>query len=292
MATTYSWKQPDQAEAVRLYEPHRIIEGAVEGARRNEMIRGFSIAAVLVGCLAAAPGLLAQNPVGGDTAATDKNKPAGDAQKPSGGASQPGANPFPDDTSSVPVLPSTTTPALPEGTYDGTEADAISRTVPLPGEDTDPVRSPDDLAPAASSAQEADSSSSLKNIESLLPPPDSDQPEKKRKHAAKEPSHQEAAASDIDVGNYYLDRKNWKAALSRFESAMVLDPENPEVYWGMAEAERNLGQFANAREHYEKLLDYDPDGKHGKQARKALKDPAMTAAQSPGLGQSLPVAPR
>ena len=165
----------------------------------------------------------------------------------------------------------------------------------LPGEDTDPVRSPDDPAPAEGSAQGDDSSSSLKNIDSLLPAPDSAEPDKRKRHGAKEKevedTHQETAKSDIEVGSYYLDQKNWKAALSRFESAMVLDPEEPEVYWGMAEAERNLGQFAKAREHYEKLLEYDPDGKHGKQVRKTLKDPSLAAASNPGPGKA-PIAPQ
>jgi len=41
-------------------------------------------------------------------------------------------------------------------------------------------------------------------------------------------NHEEAATEDINVGGYYLQTKNWKAALSRFESALVLDPENPK----------------------------------------------------------------
>jgi tetratricopeptide (TPR) repeat protein len=61
---------------------------------------------------------------------------------------------------------------------------------------------------------------------------------------------------------------------------MVLDPENPEVYWGLAEAERHLGDFARAKENYLKLLDYDPDGPHGKQARKELNDPALANARN------------
>ena len=32
----------------------------------------------------------------------------------------------------------------------------------------------------------------------------------------------ETAKEDISVGKYYLDQKNWKAALSRFQSALVL----------------------------------------------------------------------
>jgi tetratricopeptide (TPR) repeat protein len=234
------------------------------------MKRFFPVALVLAGCLAAAPRLLAQAP------ATDngQSKPATDSQQPAP-ASQPSANPFPEDTSTVPVMPSKATPELPEGTYNGAE----NAPLPLPGEDLDPVRSPDDPAPAPTSGAEADSSSSLAGIDTLLPKPDDDQPGKKRKLAVKEPTHQEASSKDIEVGNYYLQTKNWKAARSRFESAMVLDPENPDVYWGMAEAEHHLGDFANAKAHYLKLLDYDPDGPHGKQARKELKDPALANAK-------------
>jgi tetratricopeptide (TPR) repeat protein len=235
------------------------------------MRRFFPVALVFSGCLMAAPLWLAQAPVAGDTA-TGQNKPAGEGQQPA--ASQSSTNPFPEDTSTVPVMPSKAAPDLPEGTYNGAE----NAPLPLSDEDLDPVRSPDDPAPAASGTE--DSSSSLAGLEKLLPKPEDDQPSKKRKLLVKEPTHQEASSKDIEVGDYYLQTKNWKAALSRFESAMVLDPENPEVYWGLAEAEHHLGDFANARAHYLKLLDYDPDGPHGKQARKELKDPAIVHAQN------------
>jgi hypothetical protein len=165
-----------------------------------------------------------------------------------------------------------------EGTYRGDEYGLSGGRVALPGDDLDPVRSPDDPIPAAGSGQQEDSSSSLSGLDKLLPKPDDDQADKKKKKE-KEPTHQEAATEDINVGGYYLDKKNWKAAFSRFQSALVLDPENPEVYWGLAEAERQLGDLASARAHYEKVLEYDPDGPHGKQARKALKDPAIANAK-------------
>lgn len=256
------------------------------------MIRGLSIVLVLVSCLVAAPTLLAQSPAGGDKAPAEKNKPAPDTQKPAA-APQSSSNPFPEDVTSVPVMPSGKSPVLPEGTNYETRDGDVSSAAALPTEDFDPVRSPDDPAPAVANTSEGESSSSLKDIENLMPLPDTDQPGKKRRHAPKEePVHQETAKSDVDVGSYYLDRKNWRAALSRFQSALVLDPENPEVYWGMAEAERNLGQFAKAREHYEKLLEYDPDGKHGKQARKALKEPALAAAQNPPQSQGPSTTPQ
>jgi tetratricopeptide (TPR) repeat protein len=256
------------------------------------MIRLFAIATLLVIFLGASRAAQppAQNPSGADAAANGSKKPADDAQEPPATVPQSSANPFPEDTSSVPVMPTKDTPAAPGGSSDGTGAPAYNSFL-LPSDDTDPVRCPDD--PAPSTAEDEESSSSLKNVESILPPPDTEETQERHKKLSvtKQPSHQEVAKSDIDIGSYYLDRKNWRAALSRYESAMVLDPENPDVYWGLAEAERNLGQFAKAREHYGKLLDYDPEGKHAKQARKALKDPALADVRVPASGQSATVAP-
>jgi TolA-binding protein len=52
----------------------------------------------------------------------------------------------------------------------------------------------------------------------------------------------------------------------------VLDPENPDAFFGLAEAEFHMGDKVNAKAHYEKVLEYDPEGKHAKAARKALKE--------------------
>jgi len=249
---------------------------------------GFSIALAIAACLAAGPRLLAQAPAGTDPTAAGQNNSQNSGQKPATEAPQSGSNPFPEDTSTVPVMPSSATPALPDGTYNGAE----SAGVPLPGEDSDPVRSPDDPLPAAGNEQGTDSSSSTQGLDRLLPPPDDEQSNRKRKLVVKEPTHKEAGSKDIEVGGYYLQTRNWKAALSRFESAMVLDPENPEVYWGLAEAQHHLGDFANARANYLKLLDYDPDGPHGKEARKELKDPAIAKAQTTAPARPATEAPK
>ena len=241
------------------------------------MRRMVFVALLLAGWLAAAPRLPAQAPAGGDAAATGQSKPATGAPQPGKTSS---ANPFPEDTSTVPVMPTKTAPALPEGTFGAADAG-----LPLPGEDSDPVRSPDDPAPVAASGPEEDSSSSLTGLERLLPKPEDEESGKKRKLSVKEPTHQEAASKDIEVGGYYLDRKNWKAALSRFESAMVLDPENPEVYWGLAEADRHLGNLADARAYYQKVAEYDPDSRHGKEAIKTLKEPEIAHGKNPAPAQ-------
>ena len=248
------------------------LKGASKGRGKREMRRWFWVWAVLLGCMVFVSGVLAQAPASDVPGQTKPPVP-----KPAG--PQTGSNPFPVDTNSIPVLA-----AKPDGSeVEGDSSASFGRTA-LPDEDLDPVRSPDDEV-AAPSAMDSGSSSSLAGLDKLLPGPDDDEKDKdqketKRKLNVKEPSHKEAASKDIDVGGYYLETKNWKAAESRFESAMVLDPDNPEVFWGLAEAERHLGNFADARTHYQTVLIYDPDSKHGKDARKALKDPEIANAKA------------
>jgi Tetratricopeptide repeat len=237
------------------------------------MKRVFWIAICVAGCLMTGMLVSAQ-------AAPGQNTPANPAQKPAVTPPKQEANPFPEDTTNVPVMPSKDTSAVPQGTYSGGD-DVDSGRLPLPGNEMDPVRSPDDATPAADSGTDQSSSSSAAGIDKVLSGLDDDtQPQgKKRKLAVKEPEHQETSAEDIEVGKYEMDRKNWKAAMSRFESAMVLAPDEPEVYWGLAESERHLGNFAEARGYYQKVAEYDPDSKHGKEAIKALKDPEIANAK-------------
>jgi TolA-binding protein len=200
-----------------------------------------------------------------------QNKPA-QTQKPPAAA-----NPFPEDTNNVPVMPGANAPAAPN-------VPAGAPAASLPGGDVDPVRSPDDPPPDADSSTQGFSSSAA-GLDNVMPPPDADLGGRRGKRAAP-PEHQETAADDEKVGQYYLDAKNWRAALSRYESAVVLDPENPDVYWGLGEAQRHLGKFAEAKASYEKLVEYDPDSKHGKEARKILKsselaNPPAASAKRP-----------
>lgn len=226
--------------------------------------------------LLAMTGFLAGQAVYGQAAA-QPNKPA-ETQKQKPPAE---ANPFPEDTNNVPLMPGGNAPAA---TAPSANAAGFST---LPKDDVDPVRSPDDPVGDADSDSQGFSSSSS-GLENVMPPPDTDidtRHGKKGKGAAPAPDHQESAAEDEKVGAYYLDEKKWKAALSRYESAVVLDPENPEVYWGMGEAQRHLGKFGEAKAAYEKLIEYDPDSKHAKDAKKLLKSPELANAPTASAKQ-------
>ncbi|MGA7341282.1 MAG: tetratricopeptide repeat protein [Terracidiphilus sp.] len=249
----------------------------------------IAVALVAVCCLAAGPRLHAQAPADSKSNSNSKpnsnpasqSKPAAPAQTPASAPAQSNANAFPEDESSVPVLPSNNSPEVAPGTFDG----AVNGRVALPAGDIDPVQSPDD-SPAAGGV-DTGSSSSLSGMDSLTPVPDDEEPAKHGRKRGDDvvPEHHETAAEDENVGKYYLDSKDWRAALSRYESALVLDPDNPDVYWGLAESERHLGNYADARGNYLKVMEYDPDSKHAKEAKKALEEPELANAKSSSAPQ-------
>jgi Tetratricopeptide repeat len=230
--------------------------------------------ALLVACCVAA-GVCAQAPANGNSSNPPaKNKPTGNSQTPA--PSGTGANPFPEDESNVPVMPSRNTPDLPPPSVGGDES---GRAV-LPAGDIDPVRSPDDSGTAGSNSG---FSSSSTGIDSLAPGPNDGEQQRPRRGRKQQddviPEHHETAAEDENVGKYYLDNKDWRAALSRYQSALVLDPDNPDVYWGLAESEKHLGNFADARVNYEKVIEYDPGSRHAKDAKKTLQEPELANAK-------------
>lgn len=192
------------------------------------------------------------------------------------------ANPFPTDTTNVPVVPTGGEPAPPVPAAPSGEG---AGTTSLLKNDTDPVHSPDDPPPGSSSDSGFSSSLTGTNDVNI---PDEERPGKHGK--LQQPAiHQETAKEDEDVGAFELSRKNWKAALSRYQSALVTDPENPDVYWGIAEAQRGLGDFANAKANYQKVVDYDdPESKHSKEAKKLLKSPQLANAPAVSKNQGQP----
>jgi tetratricopeptide (TPR) repeat protein len=246
------------------------------------------IALLMACCVAAGPVVYAQSQPGSD--ANSGANPGATSSNSSGQKKQPAAqapadaNPFPGDESTVPVLSPKDTADVPADTSGSGNGHAA-----LPAGDVDPVQSPDDAAGGGDTQSASGFSSSDSGLGGLLPGPD-DQPQGKRgkRQGQVEPEHQETAKEDESVGKYYLDSKDWRAAMSRFQSAMVLDPDNPDVYWGLAESERHLGNYADARANYQKVMEYDPGSRHAKDAAKALKEPELANAKASATPQTAP----
>ncbi len=252
----------------------------VKAALAIAAILGCSVPARTQAANSASPPAQSQSKTQKQPAAPQQSTPQPASSSPSGSS----ANPFPEDESTVPVLPSANTPDVPQGnTKSAADQNLENWGTLFPAGDMDPVQSPDSSGGRA--GPQPGFSSSDSGVDSLLPPtgPDSDTDTSKKHGRGADDGlpkvHHESAAEDENVGKYYLDNKDWRAALSRYESALVLDPDNPDVYWGLAESQRHLGRFAEARANYLKVMEYDPGSRHAKDAKKALEEPELANAK-------------
>ncbi len=245
---------------------------------------GFTVALALAACMAC-PRIHAEAPAASQPSSSSQNsssqnksnqsksgqnKPVA-APQPSATQSQAEGNPFPGNTSSVPILPSG-----PNASLGGGYAPTYAPPPAFPSKDQDPVLSPDQSPPG--SGQQTGWSSSLTGLTDILPPPDNG-PHGKGHGAGYGQLPHPSAKQDVSVGNFYLSTGDWKGAMSRFESALVLDPQNSDVYWGLAVCYRHLGKYAEARANYLKVLEYTSDTRQYKKAAKALRDPQIANAK-------------
>jgi tetratricopeptide (TPR) repeat protein len=80
------------------------------------------------------------------------------------------------------------------------------------------------------------------------------------------------AKKDIDVGGFYLKKRDYKGALLRFKDATASDPTDVNAIFGLAETQRMLRNNAEAESNYQMYLAIVPNGPKAKQALKALKE--------------------
>ena len=78
------------------------------------------------------------------------------------------------------------------------------------------------------------------------------------------------AAKDIEVGDYYFKRKNYKGALERYKDALVYKPNDAVANFRLAECEEAMGNPSDAVQHYEAYLKILPEGPFAADAKKAL----------------------
>ena len=92
------------------------------------------------------------------------------------------------------------------------------------------------------------------------------------KTLSEEEQKTQQAAKDIDVGFYYLNEKNYRAAESRLKEATELKPDIPAAYIGLGQAQQKLGKTADARKSYEAYLQINPDSKDAEKVKKAMSE--------------------
>lgn len=78
------------------------------------------------------------------------------------------------------------------------------------------------------------------------------------------------AAHDIDVGETYLAGNNFDSARERFEEAQRLTPDNPLIWFRLAQSLQGMQRLDPARLYYKKYLEAQPKGKFAKNAKNAI----------------------
>jgi tetratricopeptide (TPR) repeat protein len=78
------------------------------------------------------------------------------------------------------------------------------------------------------------------------------------------------ALKNIEVGDFYFKRKNYKAALERYKGALDFKPGDAVATFRVAECEEKLGDKTDAKEFYEQYLKILPEGPYAKDARASL----------------------
>jgi tetratricopeptide (TPR) repeat protein len=79
------------------------------------------------------------------------------------------------------------------------------------------------------------------------------------------------AAKDIEIGDFYFKRKNYRAALERYKEALVYKPNDAIANFRLAECQEKTGKPGEAATYYEAYLKILPHGPLAPDAQKALE---------------------
>lgn len=79
------------------------------------------------------------------------------------------------------------------------------------------------------------------------------------------------AMKDMEVGNYYLKQKNYRAALERFNDALRYKPNDAQALYGLAYTQEKLDLLEQSRRNYSKYLEVLPHGPKAKECEEGLQ---------------------
>jgi len=79
------------------------------------------------------------------------------------------------------------------------------------------------------------------------------------------------ALKDIEVGDYYFRRKNYRAALSRYQDALYYKDKDAAATFHLAQCQEKLGQPEEALDNYQGYLKILPHGPLSEEAQKSIE---------------------
>ncbi len=80
------------------------------------------------------------------------------------------------------------------------------------------------------------------------------------------------AEKDVEVGTFYLKKKNYDAAIERFLHALKYKPNFARPHFLLGKAFEKKGDFENAVRHYQAYLEILPNAPDAAKVRKKIAD--------------------
>jgi len=78
------------------------------------------------------------------------------------------------------------------------------------------------------------------------------------------------ALKDVEVGDFYFRRKNYRAALDRYKDALYWKDNDAVASFRLAVCQEKLGDKTEAQKYYEQYLKILPEGPFAKEAHASL----------------------
>ena len=134
---------------------------------------------------------------------------------------------------------------------------------------------PDQSQSQQSTSQPTDSSSKDSKID-LSPPKGDDVAHSNPDDDANsdvvetKPWNPHKAAKDIEVGDFYAKRKNYKAAISRYREALEYKPKDAEATFKLAQCLEATKATDEAVQRYQEYLKILPNGDYAAEAKAAV----------------------
>jgi tetratricopeptide (TPR) repeat protein len=183
--------------------------------------------------------------------------------------------------------PAQSSPAKPSGTSPSDTTSEKARTAPVPNQ---MPRS--DRVNADALGDEPGQSSSKDTQIDLSPPPDDEKAHPQSSEMLMDaeagdsmtdvsefhPWDPHKAAKDVEVGDFYFKRKNYRAAEDRYREALLYKNNDAIATFRLAICLEKLDQPDQARKEYESYLKILPHGPQAEEAQKAIERMKGTAA--------------
>ena len=183
-------------------------------------------------------------------------------------SSAPANSQAPNSASSLPSEPAPRTPNLAPPRSDRVNADELGDE---PGESSS-KDSPIDLSPPPGDAKAHPDSSDILMDETVAP----DNSDVSEFH----PWNPHKSAKDVEVGDFYFKRKNYRAAEDRYREALFYKENDAQATFRLAVCLEKLNQPDEASKEYETYLKILPHGEEAEKAEKAIQRLKGAAANS------------